>query len=134
MKQFVGAVFARFRRSKLLSFILKAGFTVLAFWLVMHDIDFVSSFNMLHGQNVLLLLASVLLMFMQMTFGAFRWRLILVALSKEGAPVISLFEACKIYYISTFFNYCLPGTVGGDVVRVWLAKSEHIPLPLSINS
>jgi uncharacterized protein (TIRG00374 family) len=44
------------------------------------------------------------------------------------------FKAIKVYYISVFFMCCLPGTVGGDVVRVWLTKVEDVPLHTAIHS
>jgi uncharacterized membrane protein YbhN (UPF0104 family) len=43
---------------------------------------------------------------------------------------LSVFYLFKTYIWGTFFNLCLPGAVGGDLVRVWrlsatLAKSLH---------
>lgn len=80
------------------------------------------------------MLISVLLMMIPIMLAAIRWRWILKALAPDESNLITMRDSICISYIGTFFSCCLPGTVGGDVLRVWLAKSNHIPLPLSIHS
>ncbi len=112
----------------------KAGLTLLAFWFVFRGIDFTHLQDMLHRQDHTLLAMAVVFLILQMVVGSLRWRLVLNALSETQSPLLSQLSAFKIYYISVFFMCCLPGTVGGDVVRVWLTKSEHIPLSTAIHS
>lgn len=127
-------LFNRFISSKTIGLLVKLGLTCLAFWLVLHNLDFGQLSAIVHQQDHGLLLAASGLILIQIILGALRWRLVLLALAGGANKVIGLWEALRLYYISVFFNCCLPGTVGGDVVRVWLAKSDHIPLPLSINA
>lgn len=122
------------RYRKFFSLAAKFGLMVLAFWFVSREIDMAELKAMLRSQNRFVFVEAGFLLLVQMLLGAVRWRIILVALGGVCGQVISHFSALKTYYISVFFNCCLPGTVGGDVVRVWLVKSEHIPLPLAISS
>jgi len=124
----------RLRHSKLFGLSVKLGLTLLAFWFVFRGVDFAHLEEMLEQQNHTMLVFTVVLMACQILIGSFRWRLIVNALSENGQSLLPGFAAMKIYYISIFFNCCLPGTVGGDVVRVWLTKSDRIPLTLAIHS
>jgi uncharacterized membrane protein YbhN (UPF0104 family) len=107
---------------------------VLAFWFVLRGVDVSELQVMIKNQRHSALAEAGMLILVQMLFGAARWQYIIAALSGVGGRVISLLHAIKYFYISVFFNCCLPGTVGGDVVRVWLIKSEHTSLPLAISS
>lgn len=124
----------RIAQSSLFKFSIKAGLTLLAFWFVFRGIDFEHLQEMLDRQDHGLLAAAVFFLLAQMIVGAMRWRLVLNALSETQSMLMSRLAALKIYYISIFFMCCLPGTVGGDVVRVWLTKSEHVPLSTAIHS
>jgi len=124
----------RFRQSALFKLFVKAGLTLLAFWFVFRGIDFSLLGEMLHKQDRRLLMVAVALMTVQLVTGAFRWRMILTALSGTSEHVLTYLAALKIYYISVFFTCCLPGTVGGDVIRVWLTKSDKVPLSIAIHS
>lgn len=123
----------QFFSSKTLSLAARIGLTLLAFWFVFRDVDFNYLDDILRAQDHTMLVTAALLILCQIALGALRWRLILAALA-DGKHVLSWMESLRIYYISVFFNCCLPGTVGGDVVRVWLTKSDHVALPLAINS
>ncbi len=80
-----------------------------------------------------LMLAAILFL-VQILLGALRWQLVLSVLSTPEHPGLKKLDSFIIFYIGVFFNNCLPGTVGGDVVRAWMAKSEHVPLQTAINS
>lgn len=122
------------RHSKALSLFLKLALMLLAFWFVLHGIDAGELQAMLRSQNRYAFIEGLMFLSFQVVLGSIRWRMVLVCLNKTGGKVISHLSALKTYYISVFFNCCLPGTVGGDVIRVWLVKSEHTPLPLAISS
>jgi uncharacterized protein (TIRG00374 family) len=122
------------KHSKLFSFMAKLALMLLAFWFVSRGIDMDELKDMLRSQNNFVFMEAGFFLLLQMLLGAVRWHFIIVALTGAGAHIISRLSALKTYYISVFFNCCLPGTVGGDVVRVFLVKSEHTPLPLAISS
>ncbi|MDE3060957.1 MAG: flippase-like domain-containing protein [Pseudomonadota bacterium] len=122
------------RQSKFLSLMAKAALTLAAFWLVMRGVDLAHLRVMLLRQNPALVASALALVIVQMGLGALRWRMILSAITPAGQAMMTRREALRIYYISSFFSCCLPGAVGGDVVRVFLARSDHVSLPLSIHS
>lgn len=115
---------------RFLSFCLKLAFTLGAFWFALKDVDFAHLLPLIAGQDIAGVIAAGVLMLTQVFLGGLRWHRVLAALGNK----LPLKVVEKLYYISTFFNCCLPGTVGGDVIRVWLAKSEHVPLPVAISS
>lgn len=71
-------------------------------------------------KTAVLLLGSVVLLLAQPVVIAARWRLLLGAFGVKS----SLFEAMRITWISVFANQFLPASVGGDVVRVVMARSK----------
>jgi uncharacterized membrane protein YbhN (UPF0104 family) len=123
-----------FRYAKTLSFLAKAALMLFAFWFVLRGVEISQIIEMVKNQSLNALIAAGMCLLIQLFFGATRWRCIITALSQNSAKIISSLHAVRYFYISVFFNCCLPGTVGGDVVRVWLIKSAHTPLPLAINS
>ena len=122
------------KHSKLISLLAKIALMLLAFWFVARGIDVAELKDMLRSQNQAVFIEAGFFLIIQVISGAIRWRLVMVGLAGVGGQVISRLSALKTYYISVFFNCCLPGTVGGDVIRVWLVKSEHTPLSLAISS
>lgn len=128
--------FRKLLQSRLFQLSVKAGLTLLAFWFVFKDIDFGHLLHIVHTQDHMLLVEASLLMATQIVLGGARWCFMLNALSGDepGSPRLSMRLAQKIYYISGFFITCLPGAVGGDMVRVWMTRSDHIPIGLAVNS
>jgi uncharacterized protein (TIRG00374 family) len=123
------------KRSAFLKLLFKVGFTLFAFWIVFYEIDQEQMAAIVSKQDIGLMVVTYLLMNAQAVIGALRWRLIIIRLAKAGQHVLYFTESLKICFIGMFFNNCLPGgTVGGDALRVWLAKSDAVPLSLSIHS
>ncbi len=54
-------------------------------------------------------------------FGVLRWQLFLKMLHVE----VPLREVTRLFFIGAFFNQFLPGTTGGDVVRVIFLMRDH---------
>lgn len=118
----------------LISLFLKIALTVVAFWFALRGVEINDLLNTIQQQKIENLLFALSCVFFQVVLGGLRWKYILASLSQLGRQVMSTYDAVRLYYISVFFSSCLPGTVGGDVVRVWLAKSDKVPLSLSVNS
>lgn len=119
---------------KLTALVVKSGLTFAALWFVSRGVDFAHLGEMLRHQDQALLAMAAVLILCQIALGGLRWQLIMQALAKDGAHTMPIMEAQRIYYISVFFSCCLPGTVGGDIIRAWLAKSDRMSLSLSIHS
>jgi glycosyltransferase 2 family protein len=127
-------LFQHFRQSSSLQLLCKIVITIAVFWLVFHEVDLGGMVEIVRNQNHAILLAVVAVSTIHIYIGPLRWQIILVALLGGKDKALSLFSLIRIYYISLFFNCCMPGAVGGDVVRVWLAKSQEIPLSICVNS
>lgn len=120
--------------SKFAHWLIKLCLTLAAFAFIFHSVEIAHIAEILKTQEYDFLGEAVILLLAQFILGALRWHMILRAIADDGAPPLTLLPAIKLYYISIFFNNCLPGTVGGDVVRVWLAKAQHMSLSIAIHS
>lgn len=67
---------------------------------------------------------------LQPLFSAVRWKIVFSALNS----ILSLKKLVRITYIALFFNQILPAGVGGDVIRVVLARAEGSTLRDAISS
>ena len=67
------------------------------------------------GLNVFVFLAALGLYFVGQFIFVFRW---LTLLRVQGIA-INYFAAVKLHFLGLFYNNCLPGAVGGDVLRAW---------------
>ena len=70
--------------------------------------------------------------FLTIILNSYRWLIIL----KSHKFDLSFFETFKLVYISSFFNNILPGSYGGDLVRVFfvskIAKKNKLKISSSI--
>jgi glycosyltransferase 2 family protein len=71
-------------------------------------------------QDRRLLAAAAFFVLLQIGFGGERWRAILSAFARGQSP--SLLGVQAVFYASIFFNSLPLGIIGGDFVRVWLAR------------
>lgn len=59
-----------------------------------------------------------------------RWHIILVA----SGITIGFRAACRIVFVGTFFNQCLPTSLGGDAVRIMALRQANVPLKNATNA
>lgn len=104
----------------LLLLTLKLSLSGLAFFFIVRYVDLDAALRVMVDQHLGLLVLAALLIGLQILFGAARWA---VMLRSTGAKAHML-DVGRLYYTSVFFNTCLPGAIGGDVVRVWLARKS----------
>lgn len=120
--------------SKIATLALKLVMTLGVFWLAFRGIalsDLKEAWQEQHPGALVIALGFLLI---QLFLGAFRWDFVLHAFMSRAHTHLAKPLIIKIYYISIFFTTCLPGAVGGDMIRIWLTKSEHVPLHVSANS
>ncbi len=97
-------------------------------WLVQSDkLDFSSLKSFLDPRYLLLGLGLILL---NNFIVSERWR----SLLKSQGARISIFEAFKLTQIGLFFNFAMPGGVGGDVIKAYYFNKIHKHSPLGINT
>lgn len=110
--------------------LLKGGLSGGLIWWLLSKVDIQGAWAKVLAIDPWMLALSVVLMLVQLTFGAARWGVVLRALNaKLGAVKIFL-----LYYVGAFFAIVLPGLVGGDAVRVWATVRAGEPLVIAVNS
>jgi hypothetical protein len=65
--------------------------------------------------NIFVFLAALAFFFIGQFIFVFRW---LTLLRAQGIS-IKYFVAVRLHFLGLFYNNCLPGAVGGDVLRAW---------------
>jgi uncharacterized membrane protein YbhN (UPF0104 family) len=110
--------------------LLKVGLSALAIGLVLRAVDLSAAWERMAVQDFWYLVAALGVLLLQVGTGALRWHVIL---QKLGAPARAL-TSLQLYFIAVFFNVCLWGSVGGDVVRGWLSFRDKVPAEIAVNS
>lgn len=106
---------AKARKNRHISHILRFAVAAGALYLVFRGENFKEVTEVLLGLNLWIFAAALgIYLFSQLIF-VVRWRLLLKVQSIEiGLPV-----AIKLHFLGLFYNNCLPGSVGGDLLRAW---------------
>lgn len=92
-------------------------------------VDLAHSWEKARNVDGLWLALAALLFVLQIFLGAFRWRAVCQAIL-QALPAATM---VRLYYISTFFGLVLPGAVGADAVRIWMAHKAGLKLGSAIN-
>ena len=66
------------------------------------------------------LAAAICLYFMSQLVFVFRWLLLLMA----QKIYINYWQAVRLHLLGLFYNNCMPGSVGGDLLRAWYVTSH----------
>jgi len=99
-------------------------------WLVLRDVDFATVFLLGKSAKSTPILIALILLLLHVAIAAWRWALVLNAID---APLMFR-KVLEFSYMSTFFNQVLPSSVGGDVVRVYMAYKSGLRLGQALNS
>lgn len=113
-----------------LPWVLKGVLSIGLIGFVFSKVDLASAWAQAKTLDPAMLVATLALGLLQVALGAFRWGLVLAAL-KAGFGATRTFV---VYYVGVFFSIVLPGAVGGDAVRMWMARRSGLPLAPSVNS
>ena len=97
---------------------------------VLHEMDFSALGEILTRQKPAIVMGAFALIILQLLVSTLRWQRIMRALLAQTPPYGHLL---KLNFIGMFFNCCLPGTIGGDVVRSMMLRAEHRPLSLCVH-
>lgn len=110
--------------------LIQGGISISLLWYLSSKIDFASTLSSIRNAEPWLLGASLTQLAIQPFVSGLRWKLILRALGNE----LPIGKAVRFVWIGAFFSQALPGTVGGDVVRIWLYWKSGASHRLAINS
>jgi uncharacterized membrane protein YbhN (UPF0104 family) len=112
------------RLKSIVSFAVRLVLSAGMLWLVARGTNVAQVEKDLLSVNPLIFVLAVAILFAQTLVMNARWLLIMEAV---GTPMRAA-AGLRILLVSLWFNQALPSTVGGDVVRVWMLRSEGVDL------
>jgi len=115
---------------KWLSFIIKLAVSVALIAFIATNFDIGEATERLLNLSPLFVVLSALLFVLLMVNNTLRWWLVVSALQTP----LKFWTTFRLLYIGIFFNQTLPSSVGGDAVRMYLARKEGMSLQTAINS
>lgn len=106
---------------KIVMTLVQAGVTLLLLWLLFHDpVKRHQMGEALHTANLIWLIPGFLCFGLVLLVGTFRWQLLM----QVQGITLGWFRVWQLVMIGMFFNLCLPGGVGGDLIKVFFAMRE----------
>ena len=90
--------------------------SIILLYIVLNWIDFKSVISSLKNVDYNFLILSFIALTLDRVLMAYKWNILL----KIKNIKISLYEATKIYYMSSFVGLVLPSTIGSDLIRTHL--------------
>ncbi len=114
---------------KWLSFALKFGVSAVLIWFISTNFDVGESITRLTSISPLFFIAALALFSVQFINNATRWHVVLRAIESS----LPFAKVARLLYIGLFFNQTLPSAVGGDAVRMFLARKEGLSLKGAVN-
>jgi glycosyltransferase 2 family protein len=106
----------KIKKSHVQLFIRIVGSSLLILW-ILHMIDWEKMFEIAKKASVSYLVAAFLAVQLTVLSSVWKWKLLIA--DENGRENVSLLKLGRFYYVGLFFNNFLPGSVGGDVVRVY---------------
>jgi uncharacterized membrane protein YbhN (UPF0104 family) len=97
---------------------------------VIHGIDVEEFRSVLSSLPATYLILAAALILLQIPVLTHRWFRILLVLGERAEWVM----VCKATYVGIFFNQALPGSVGGDIIRIAQLRANGMSLRVSANS
>lgn len=113
---------------RILIFVIKVSIILFSLWYLSKKIDFFRLPAVFHEISYNWLLVALLMQLASISVAAIRWKLVMDVL---GFNEKSIFYQ-KLYFEGFFFSQALPGSVGGDAVRVLALKNNGYKLSDSI--
>jgi len=114
---------------KPIQFFFKLTVSVLLIAFIVWKSDLSSSYLRLANLNIGYALFSTIVLVLLQFNNTARWRAVLIAIKAK----LSFWSSFRVLYIGVFFSLTLPSSVGGDAVRMYLARKEGLSLSGAIN-
>ncbi len=115
---------------KLTGLVVRCAVTLGLLWLLAANVDLEAVGKTFASASPGWIVATLVLAFTQPVLGTGRWRIVCRQLGKP----LHFLMLLRFTLIGVFFNQCLPSTVGGDAVRIWLARRAGFRLGGAVNS
>ncbi|HQO09437.1 MAG TPA: lysylphosphatidylglycerol synthase transmembrane domain-containing protein [Clostridiales bacterium] len=101
-------------KSKISKYVKIAVSVILIFYLFYYLVDFRSLISIVYNVKIGYIGLSVVFFIMSVAAAAYRWEYV-IRIQNKKMPFADSFRE---YFIGMFFNNFLPGSIGGDVVRI----------------
>ena len=115
---------------KPLHFVLKLAVSILLIGFITWKFDLSSFYLRLTNLKTGYVLFAIIVLVIVQFNNTARWRAVLNTIEAK----LSFWTSFRLLYIGVFFNLTLPSSVGGDAVRMYLARKEGLSLAGAINS
>ena len=92
-------------------------------------IDWDEAFRVMREGSPFYFVAAFLAIQITVLTSIWKWKMLIESPEKKNNPLFkaSTIQLSKLYYIGLFFNNFMPGSVGGDVVRIfYLGKTTSV--------
>lgn len=93
-------------------------------------VDFWGAFGILLQTDPYWLALGAVLFVPDRMFSAFRWFMLL----KHIQPQVRFLELFRVTLVSGFLGFFFPGTMGGELLRIYGARSSNVPVPAAAAS
>ena len=103
------------KKGNFLFLLFRIGFVVLGIILAIIWASRENRWQKLTEINPLAFLCSLFIFVVAQVITAYRWRLLL----KSQMISIPYSAAVRLHFLGLFYNNCMPGSVGGDLIRAW---------------
>ncbi|MGE4400025.1 MAG: lysylphosphatidylglycerol synthase transmembrane domain-containing protein [Campylobacterales bacterium] len=97
---------------------IKIGFAVLAFWFLSKKLDYEQLPELFYSMNPWMLSLAIVLQFASIAIAAYRWKFVMRSLG--FGENFNFYQT--LYFKGFFFSQALPGSVGGDAIRLLALK------------
>ena len=98
-------------------------------WFIAANFDIGASAARLRQLDMGYLLTALGVFILLLANNTLRWRTVMLAID----AVLPLWQSFQILYVGVFFNQTLPSSVGGDAVRMILARKHGLSLQGAVN-
>lgn len=115
-------------RSTLFKLGIKIGFALLAFWFLSKKLDYSQLPELFYTMNYPLLGVAIALQYLSIAAAALRWQSVMRSLGFDER--FAFYQ--NLYFKGFFFSQALPGSVGGDAVRLLALKENGYALSDSL--
>jgi uncharacterized protein (TIRG00374 family) len=118
----------RILKNKLFTTSVKFGFAAFSFWFLSKKLDYSQLPELFYTMNYYLLALAIVFQFSSIAIAALRWKIVMRSLGFKGN--FAFYQT--LYFKGFFFSQALPGSVGGDAVRLLALKEQGYTLSDSL--
>ncbi|MCR5695830.1 MAG: flippase-like domain-containing protein [Marinilabiliaceae bacterium] len=100
---------------------VKVGISALALWFVISHIDIKNTWDTIRNANNLLIAAAIIVYALSQIAAAQRLNILFRTIPFEISSIANI----RLYWLGLFYNFFLPGGVGGDGYKVYYLHKHH---------